>query len=165
MALISITLPIRPTTKKTSNQIIRVGGFSKIMPSKIYLEWFKTAMTYAIPIKNALQRQGIVLPLRGPVVVAAVFYRERAAGDLNGFEQALADWLQEPRYSKTRTNWAGIPKRTRDGCGLIGDDSQIVSWDGSRLDKDASNPRIEFTIDPWQQGLELFPEEKSLTKD
>ncbi len=160
MALIEITLPGIPRTKKNSPRMVTIGGFTKIIPSKAYCDWFDVMMTYALPIKNAIQRQGIVLPIRGPVRLFAVFYRERAVGDLTNFEEALADLIHEPRYSKTRRNWAGAPKRTRDGYGLIGDDSQIVSWGESRLDKDASNPRIYFTIDPVQSGLELFPEKE-----
>jgi hypothetical protein len=38
------------------------------------------------------------------------------------------------------------PKRSRTGLGLILDDKQIVSWDGSRLLIDRDRPRVELTL-------------------
>lgn len=152
-----IVLPIRPVTKKTSNDIIKIGNFHKVMPSELYREWFTAAMVYAMPIRHALQRSGIVLPISVPVQVTAIFYRERLAGDLLGYEQALADWLQAPRFSKTSRDKWGRPKQSRDGAGIITDDALIESWDGSRLAKDADYPRIELKISTWQNSFALSP--------
>ena len=46
--------------------------------------------------------------MTGPVRVSATFYRDRNAGDLVGYMQALADALQK--------------------AGVLVDDRQIVSW-------------------------------------
>lgn len=32
-------------------------------------------------------------------------------------------------------------------AGVLANDRQIASWDGSRLDKDASRPRVEVAIE------------------
>ena len=61
-----------------------------------------------------------------PVNVSAAFYRDKLTGDAVGYYQALADALEEGR--------------------IVENDRLIVSWDGSRLLKDAKNPRIELEI-------------------
>lgn len=66
------------------------------------------------------------LPIRENVNVRALFFREKNIGDAVGFYQALADALQEG--------------------GIVANDRQIVSWDGSRLLKDTERPRIIVTI-------------------
>jgi hypothetical protein len=124
-----------PRTKKTSSRLVMRGKFPRILPSAAYMEWFHLAMQQAPRIRRELAAQGAHLPLAGAVEVSAVFYRERLTGDLVGFAQALGDWLQEPRH-----------KPKRNGAGIIKDDAQIDSWDGSRRAKDAARPRIEVTI-------------------
>lgn len=134
-----------PRTKKTSNRIIQIKakgggrGFTKILPSEAHEAWFKGAMLQAGEIRRALTDAGLELPIQGDVNISAIFYRERAAGDLTGFMQALADFLQEPRVNESG-------KTTRHGAGVLRDDVQIVSWDGSRLSKDSACPRIEVRI-------------------
>lgn len=61
-----------------------------------------------------------------PVNVAATVYRERADGDLLNYLAALSDLLQA-------------------AC-IVENDVLCVAWDGSRLAKDAENPRIEVVI-------------------
>ena len=141
-----------PRTKKTSNRIVTIKGkeggrgFSKILPSAAHAAWFKIAMSQALLIRQAVKAVGYTLPIFSPVHINAQFYLERSAGDLLGFEQALADFLQEPIAS------GKDPRRLiQNGCGVINNDVQIISWDGSRLRKDAKNPRIEVEI----QALEI----------
>lgn len=142
---ISFQITGAPRTKKTSNRIVRFGRnkeFIRILPSAAHEEWFSQAMTQAPMILTALRDDGFDLPLTGPVHVAATFYREALVGDLLGYEQALADWLQKPIQRSHRGKWRLI----RGGAGIIVDDAQIVSWDGSRLAKDSKCPRIEVAI-------------------
>lgn len=108
-----------PRTKKTSNRIVRAGRRRYVLPSEPHQRWFCSALPQ-------LKAQWRRLPLSVPVGVRAIFYRDRAAGDLCNYMQALADALER----------AGVVKNDR----LIG------SWDGSRLRKDAARPRIEVTI-------------------
>ncbi len=141
----TFTIDGPPRTKKTHNQVVMIHGFPRVLPSKPHRKWFKNAMSQSPIIRTLLRDAGIRLPLTGPVHVQAVFYREADSGDLTGFEQALADWLQAPRLR---------PKRN--GAGIIGDDKQIVNWDGTHLEVDRARPRIEVTIralEPQQGGL------------
>lgn len=148
-----------PRTKKTSNRIIRFGKkkeFVKIMPSEQYIEWHKLSMQQAPVIRTRLRAQsvraGLVLPITEPVRVKAVFYREKRTGDLVGYMQALGDWLQE---SKQRNG-----KTVRTGAGIILDDSQIDSWDGSRREHDKMRPRIEVLIEIIPGGQIEMPLEE-----
>ena len=143
---VAFTIHGAPRTKKTSTQLVHIGKFHKLLPSKQHKAWFKLAMEQAPRILRELAAQGATLPLVGLVEVSAVFYRDRNTGDLLGYEQSLADWLQAPRH-----------KPKRNGAGIIRDDAQIDSWDGSRRAKDAANPRIEVTIRALGPGqAELF---------
>ncbi len=170
MALVSPTLASfaitgSPRTKKTSQRIVQIKakgdgrGFTKILPSEAHEQWFKAAMLQAPFIRMALKSAGFELPIAAPVNVCAIFYLERNSGDLTGFMQALADYLQEPRWATPKP---GKPQRlSRNGAGVIKDDSQIAGWDGSRLRKDASCPRIEIAIRiVGPSNGELFAEEE-----
>lgn len=150
VTLPTFTLAGAPRTKKTHPILIpdkssavcqQCGQYAKhkIIPSTQHNEWFDAAMWQSANICRELRRAGTTLPIMQFVGVSALFYRDRYQGDLIGYEQALADWLQAPRENK-----AG--KQTRKGAGIIDDDALIVSWDGSHLLKDAVKPRIEVTI-------------------
>lgn len=127
-----------PRTKKTSAQIVQAMGRAVLVPSEAHKKWFREAMMSAPIIRTKLIDQGIPLPLRNQVSIAALFYRERNTGDAVGYYQALGDFIQAPKHKHGKT--------TRRGAGIIDDDRQIRDWDGSRLMKDASNPRIEVTM-------------------
>ena len=155
---------VPPRTKKTSNRIVQIRFFdkrlqrmntlNKILPSEAYEEWFKAAMKSVPMLRHWARKEGVELPLKGPVHVTAIFYRDALRGDLTGYMQAVADWMQAP-VTKIQN---GVPKVTRDGAGIICDDAQIASWDGSRLEKDPSNPRIDITVRPLQGHLDLAEE-------
>lgn len=73
------------------------------------------------------------VPFRTPVLVEAVFFRERAVGDLAGFIQALGDVLEVG--------------------GVVANDRLIAGWPmprdgGLPLRKDADRPRIELYVTP-----------------
>lgn len=108
-----------PRTKKTSNRIVRAGRRRYVLPSAPHQRWFCAALPQ---LKAQWRRQ----PLSVPVGVRALFFRERAAGDLCNYMQALADALER--------------------AGIVRNDRLIASWDGSRLRKDAKQPRIELTV-------------------
>jgi hypothetical protein len=158
---IHVVLTGVPRTKKTSNRIVTINFFdkrlkrmnklNKILPSEAHQEWFKAAMTTVPVLQNWARKEGIELPLKGPVHVTAVFYRDALRGDLTGYMQAIADWMQAP-VTKLRN---GVPKVTRQGAGIIVDDGQIACWDGSRLEKDSINPRVDITVRPLQGHLEM----------
>ncbi len=131
----TFTIDGPPRTKKTHNQVVMIHGFPRVLPSKQHAKWFKNAMSQSPVIRTLLRDRGIPLPLAGPVRIAAVFYRDADSGDLAGYEQALGDWLQSSRLR---------PKRT--GAGILEDDKQIKSWDGTHLEVDRARPRIEVTV-------------------
>jgi hypothetical protein len=161
---IHVVLTGVPRTKKTSNRIVTINFFdkrlkrmnklNKILPSEAHQEWFKAAMTTVPVLQNWARKEGIALPLKGPVHVTAIFYRDALRGDLTGYMQAVADWMQAP-VTKLHN---GVPKVTRQGAGIIVDDEQICCWDGTRLEKDSRNPRIDITVRPLQGHLELADE-------
>jgi len=114
-----------PRTKKNSQRIVRAGRHPRILPSRAQVAWAKSAI-------EQLAHQWKRPPLREAVHVAATFFRERKVGDLINFAQALADALQ--------------------AAGVVSDDKFIESWDGTRLSKDAANPRVELTIEPLAEA-------------
>ncbi|MDP9112429.1 MAG: hypothetical protein M3O20_01970 [Acidobacteriota bacterium] len=111
-----------PRTKKTSNRIVRCGRFSKILPSLAFLEWQNAA---AAALQGVKKYGGF--PITHAVNCRALFFRERLVGDACGFYQGLADLLQHH--------------------GIVKNDSQIRTWDGSRLLKDPVNPRVIVTLE------------------
>jgi|SRR5689334_13801700 len=134
----TFTLNGPPRTKKNH-------GVTKILPSLPYLEWYKLAMQQVPIIRTIFRMANIRLPISGPVAVKALFYREARVGDLNGYMQALGDFLQESRM---------FGNKQRTGAGIIKEDSQICSWDGSRRLHDKNFPRIEVTISILPEGME-----------
>jgi len=109
-----------PRTKKNHGRIFR----GRMFPSAAFAEWNKLIQPQ-LAIARAQAKEP--LPITRPVNVRALFYRERLTGDACNFYQALADALQEG--------------------GIVEDDKLIVSWDGSRLLKDAENPRIIVNLE------------------
>jgi hypothetical protein len=92
----------------------------RVFPSAAY-EAFNSL---AVP---QLRRQYRGEPIQQPVNCRALFLRDALRGDAVGYYQALADTLED--------------------AGIVANDKFIVQWDGSRLDKDAQNPRIIFTLE------------------
>ena len=129
----------RPTTKKTSNRVVRIPkkgahrcpkcgdmpGFPKVLPSEQYERWEAAAMDQFGPIKAELVRRGVSLPITGLVSVEALIYRERNTGDVAGFIQAIGDVLQEG--------------------GIVANDRQIEDWDGTRrAERRRESPRRDL---------------------
>ena len=119
-----LTIPGPPRTKKTGQRIVKVGKFSKILPSKAYLDWEKAALVALAPGIARLQN---MLPLDFDMSCAAEIYRDADRGDACNYYQAIADMLQK--------------------AGIIANDVLIRHWDGSRLLKDAARPRIVVTLE------------------
>ncbi len=117
--LIRLTILGAPRTKKNHGFRTKQGHQ---MPSAAYSAWDRMAQ-----MQIARQRpHGLLATIGSPVNVCAIFYREALVGDAVGFYQALADTLEK--------------------AGIVENDRLIVSWDGSRLLKDAKNPRVEVEI-------------------
>jgi len=115
-----LTILGAPRTKKNSGRIVKIGGSPRMLPSAA----FKAYEKVAVPQLRQQWRRGA---LCSPVNIRATFYRDALRGDAVGYYQALADVLE--------------------AAGVVEDDKWIVSWDGSRLGKDAGRPRVEVVID------------------
>lgn len=124
MTSLRLTIEGKPRTKKNSGRIVPRGSRHIILPSEAWEVWCKLR---APQIKAALSSGGLA-PIDYPVNCAALFYRDALRGDACGFYQGLADLLQHG--------------------GAVIDDRWIVSWDGSRLLKDATRPRVELALTP-----------------
>lgn len=114
-------------TKKNHGSVIVRGGRKFHIPSAAWTRWVaECQMVYTPDYTEGLlvASGGIAVPLN----VTALFYRDRATGDAVGYYQGLADLLERR--------------------GIVANDRYLVSWDGSRLLKDAQNPRVELTLTP-----------------
>lgn len=113
-----------PRTKKNSQQIIMAGNRRRVLPSPQYRQYEKDCL-WQIPPK-AKQRIDI------PVNVQCVYYMPtRRKVDLVNLQEATLDILVK----------AGV---------LEDDNCRIVSaQDGSRVDHDKHNPRVEITISSY----------------
>ncbi len=128
--LLRLAIASAPRTKKTHNRTFDVGRRcgtcnrgqrTIVMPSEQWTEW----RDHVVPrITAALPRHW--QPIAQPVNCAALFYRDANRGDSHGLYQGLADVLEE--------------------AGVVADDRYIKSWDGSRLETDASRPRVELVL-------------------
>lgn len=120
------TLNVKPRTKKNHMQLVTLKtGRQMLLPSKAYKEFEKEALmhlkTMTIPYtKN---------PVDYPINLKCVFYKDKDyKADLAGYMQAIQDVLVKAE--------------------ILADDNHkiIVSTDGSRVDLDRENPRIEIEI-------------------
>lgn len=116
-----ITIFGAPRTKKNSSRVLKFGKFNKVVPSEAYLTWRDSAVPQ---MRIAWAGRAIIAD---PVNVRATVYRDADRGDLIGYLQGIADALEE--------------------AGVVTDDMWIRGWDGSRLDKDAKNPRVVIEIE------------------
>lgn len=132
---LSFVIPGAPRTKKTSNNLVfngprcaacKRGRFPKVMPSDAFKVWNANAQHF---LGEVTHRWPAVcpFPITKLVNCRALFYRHALVGDACGYYQALADALEEAR--------------------VVENDRLIVSWDGSRMLKDAADPRIEITLE------------------
>lgn len=119
-----IVLPGRPITKKNSQEIIKVGNRRKVIPSAQYKQYERDCL-WQMPSK-AKQRIDM------PVNVQCVYYMPtRHRVDLVNLLEATDDILVA----------AGVLED--DNCRIV------AAHDGSRVDYDKHNPRVEITISSY----------------
>ena len=132
---ISFVLPVTPRTKKNHGSVIHRGGRKFHIPSEAYttmegqiVAWARSrSLQGALFVAADRRLHGACdLFLAQPLNCCAIFYRDADRGDAVGYYQGLADALE--------------------AAGVVADDKWIKQWDGSRLAKDASRPRIEVTL-------------------
>lgn len=117
---LTITIPGTPITKKNSQQLVYAGR-PMIIPSKAYKDYRKACLAYIPPETK--------LGIDSAVNLRCVYYMPtRRRVDLCNLLEATCDILVD----------AGV---------LKDDNSQIVAaHDGSRVDLDREQPRVEITI-------------------
>jgi Holliday junction resolvase RusA-like endonuclease len=133
---VRITIVGAPVTKKNSGQLVSTGakcracgnrtGRPFMLPSPQSKAWTASAVRQMHEQHPDASPAGPIFTI--PVNCRALFFRERATGDANNFYAAIADALE--------------------AAGVVANDRLIVSWDGSRMLKDAANPRIEILLTP-----------------
>lgn len=122
------TLPVKPRTKKNSSSFVTLRtGRTILLPSKAYREFEKEVIT------NIKGMFGNLEPIDKPINLCCVFYKDKNyKSDLVGYLQAIQDALVKAKF-------------------LLDDNSNIVaSTDGSRIELDRTNPRIEVKI-TWKE--------------
>ena len=119
----TITLTGDPRTKKNSQRIIRIGRGSRIIPSKAYMDYAEECAL------QLLAQRATNTGIDYPVNVACVYYmRTHRRVDLPNLLEATDDIL-------------------KDNYVVMDDNSDIIaSHDGSRVEYDKHNPRVEITI-------------------
>ena len=120
MTTISFAIHLPPVTKKNSQRIIRCGGYSRIMPSKAYIQYEKDAGPFLTHKGEQWDK---------PCEVKCLFYMPtRRKVDLTNLLEAVDDVLVK--------------------YGVLADDNSriIVSHDGSRVLYDKMDPRTEVEI-------------------
>lgn len=84
------------------------------------------AKTYKASVKFRAMNQDVFEPLKGEVVVSVAVFRPQRSGDLDNRLKVLLDSLRGVAFA---------------------DDKQVVELHARRYD-DASNPRVEVTVEP-----------------
>jgi len=121
-----IKIPGRPVTKKNSIMARCVNGKPVIFQSKAYRDFEKTAL------QSLADYQGP--RFTGPVQVKATYWlADNRHPDLNNLMAATADILEK--------------------AGIIRNDRDIISWDGSRILGVSHNPRTEIVITSMDKQL------------
>lgn len=118
------TIPFEIKTKKNSSRVIKSKGRTIVLPSKQYTDFEKKALPYCPKLR-----------IDYPIMIKAVFYMSsKRRIDLNN-ALAFTDLLTK--------------------AGTIVDDNCkiVVGFDGSRIDYDKDNPRIEVEITKWRDKL------------
>lgn len=120
---IKFTIPINPTTKKNSSQIVKRGNRHILIPSKKYIDYENKVLWTMKDTFNQYEQ------IDEKVNVKSIYYRgTRHRVDLNNLHSALHDTLVKAVLLKD------------DNSDIIG------STDGSRVKYDKVNPRTEVTI-------------------
>jgi Holliday junction resolvase RusA-like endonuclease len=116
----------QPITKKNSQQIIIAGKRPCIIPSKAFKVYEKAARAQLATASRE--------PIAVPIHVKALYYLSTArTPDLCNLMAATHDILEH--------------------CGIIANDEQIKSVDGSRIMGKDDNPRVEITIEKLEDDI------------
>ena len=124
--MIKFVIGVAPKTKKNSQQIIRIKGKPRIIPSKLYKKYEKDSAPFIPNIET----------INYPINLKCIYYMPtRRKVDLNNLLEATTDMLVHYKV-------------------LEDDNSKIVvSHDGSRVRYDKNIPRTEIFIDRIEEDV------------
>lgn len=120
---LNFTIDGPPRTKKNHGRVIKRGARKFHIPSEALEKWNNSAQ---LQLAKLRAKTFALIPVKIPVNCRAIFYRHANVGDLLGFEQALADALQQG--------------------GIVENDRLITQWDGSRMLVDKVEPRVDVEL-------------------
>lgn len=113
---------VAPRTKKNHSRVVGAKrGRPRVLPSEAFEEFERNSLPYLRAMR------GGAAPIDFAVNARVVFWRDARRGDAVGYYQAIADVLEKAE--------------------VLVDDKWIVSWDGSRLEVDREEPRLEITLE------------------
>jgi Holliday junction resolvase RusA-like endonuclease len=139
---ISITIPVRPITKKNSQRWVKAkgGDLWRLIPSEAYVQYERDCAPF-IRVKG--------LEIDSLVNMRCLFYIDAdRKSDASNYYEAIADILVHYHV-------------------IVDDNRKIIrSWDGSRVLVDRKNPRTEITIEPvYEPEPQLAMSEAELSLD
>ena len=139
--LLKFSIPGRPSTKKTSQRVVRRGGFTKILPSLLYEKYEKHCKEYC---EDAWKNHGMPAIDCGVAVKLKVFLDSWIVGDECGYQQAHGDIIQ--------------------AHSVIQDDMWIhwIDKNEHMIFYDKENPRIEVEIYRYKHPKEEFRNEQRI---
>jgi Holliday junction resolvase RusA-like endonuclease len=118
---IFLRIPAAPRPKKNSTRVVWTKRGPIQVQRQSYYRFVAAVMCCAAKVKRDVQ-----FPITwGKCHINAQFYCDNDRSDLINLEQGLADALEK--------------------AGILENDRQLVSWDGSRHHVDKRMPRVEIT--------------------
>ena len=137
--LLQFTIPGRPSTKKTSQRVVRRGGFTKILPSLLYEKYEKHCKEYC---EEAWKKHDYPPIDCGIGIKIKVYLDSWIIGDECGYQQANGDIIQKHE--------------------IIANDMWIhwIDKNEHMIFYDKENPRIEVEICRSKHPKEDFREEQ-----
>lgn len=137
--ILSFTIPGRPSTKKTSQRVVRRGKYTKILPSALYERYELHCKEYC---EYFWQRYKLSPIDFGVGIKLKVYLDSWIVGDECGYQQAHGDIIQKH--------------------GIIADDMWIhwMDRDSHMINYDKENPRVEVEIFRYRHPKEQFRYEK-----
>jgi len=139
--ILKFTIPGRPSTKKTSQRVVRRGKFTKILPSALYERYELHCKDYCEFFWKKFQLNPLDF---GVSVKLKVFLDSWIVGDECGYQQAHGDIIQKH--------------------GIIEDDMWIHWSDNNEhmIHYDKENPRVEVEIKRFRHPKEEFRNEQRI---
>lgn len=138
--LLKFTIPGRPATKKTHQQVIYVAGSPRVIPSAQYNKYEKLCKDFCAA---AWSEKGMPPMDFGVLIEMRIYLDTWSIGDHVGYMQAIGDILEKHKViaNDKFIHW--------------GDDG--VHWFGG-VDKD--NPRCEIVIKRFRHPYEAYRKDK-----